>query len=84
MKTLATKTIERQGNDCWLTDTFEIVLDDYEYILRHTSKYTGWQNGRDVHEVNLGSDILVTYSKLYEYIKTNIYAFELNHNWYEW
>lgn len=83
MKTLATKTMERQGNDCWLKDVFEIILDDGEYILRHTHKYTGWSNGRNTYEISLGDDILLTYPKLYDYLELNSHT-EVSPNWYEW
>jgi hypothetical protein len=60
MKILAYDNYSREGNDCWLDDTIEIVEDDLDIILRHTEKYSGgWTGkGREVFEMIIKGDTI--------------------------
>lgn len=54
MKVLHSETYEREGNDSWLIDKIQIIMEDGELILRHKINHNGW-NGpvKETREINL-------------------------------
>lgn len=68
MKILHSETYEREGNDSWLIDKIQIIIEDEELILRHKINYKGWSEPiRETREINL--DEYDTIEKQQERIK---------------
>lgn len=73
MKTIAVSSYRREGNDCLLEDTIEIVVDDCDTFIRHTHKVRGgWtENIRDVKEIFLEQDAGQIQDAVDKYLKEN-------------
>ena len=54
MTILHSETYEREGNDAWLIDKVQLILEDGELMLRHKVNHKGW-NGpiKETHEIDL-------------------------------
>lgn len=54
MTILHSETYEREGNDAWLIDKIQIIMEDGDVILRHKVNHKGW-NGelKETREINL-------------------------------
>ena len=74
MKVIHSETYEREGNDSWLIDKIQIIIEDGELILRHKVNYKGW-GGEDkfTKEVNLDEfdDLESKQKRVSEYMENN-------------
>jgi hypothetical protein len=54
MTILHSETNEREGNDAWLIDKIQIIMEDGELILRHKINHNGWSGPiKETREINL-------------------------------
>lgn len=68
MTILYTETYEREGNDSWLIDKIQIIIEDGELILRHKVNHKGW-NGSDKYTKELSLDECDNIEEKQEWVK---------------
>lgn len=54
MRILHSQLHEREGNDSWLIDKIQIIMEDGELIMRHKINHKGWNGDiKETREINL-------------------------------
>ena len=54
MTILHSETYEREGNDAWLIDKIQIIMEDGDIILHHKINHNGWGGPiKETREINL-------------------------------